>query len=68
VWVGSLPERGVTGAIVTIDALKRDAGVKLLIGCTHDEAAQVLTGQNHGQQAGVLLWHGTHAVSGATGE
>src|SRR5918998_4047001 len=32
VWVGSLPERRVTGAIMTVDALKRDAEVKLLIG------------------------------------
>jgi inorganic pyrophosphatase len=67
VWVGSLPERRVTGAIVTIDALKRDAEVKLLIGCTRDEAAQALTGQNHGRQAGVLLWRGSHDGSGATG-
>jgi inorganic pyrophosphatase len=41
VWVGSLPERRVTGAIATIDALKRDAEVKLLISCTREEVAKV---------------------------
>jgi inorganic pyrophosphatase len=42
VWVACLPERRVTGAIVTVDALKRDAEVKLLISCTCEEAEQAL--------------------------
>jgi inorganic pyrophosphatase len=58
VWVGSLPERRVTGAIMTIDALKRDAEVKLLIGCTREEAEHALAWHNQGRQAGVLLWRG----------
>jgi inorganic pyrophosphatase len=58
VWVGSLPERRVTGAIVTIDALKRDAEVKLLISCTPEEAEHALAWHNQGRQAGVLLWRG----------
>jgi inorganic pyrophosphatase len=61
VWVGSLPERRVTGAIMTIDALKRDAEVKLLIGCTRADAEQALVSPNQGQQAGVLLWRGAGA-------
>jgi inorganic pyrophosphatase len=58
VWFGSLSERRVTGAIVTIDALKRDAEVKLLIGCTREEVDQALACHNQGQQAGGLLWRG----------
>lgn len=58
VWVGRLPERRVTGVIMTIDALKRDAEVKLLISCTRAEAEQALAWQNQGRQAGVLLWRG----------
>ncbi len=58
VWVGSLPERRVTGAIMTIDALKRDAEVKLLISCTREEAEHALAWQNQGRQAAVLLWRG----------
>ena len=56
VWVGTLPERRVTGAIVMIDALNRDAEVKLLIGCTRDEAGHALAMHNAGSQAGVLHW------------
>jgi inorganic pyrophosphatase len=56
VWVGSLSERRVTGVIVTVDALKRDAEVKLLISCTREEAAQALTCHTQGRQAGMLLW------------
>ena len=58
VWVGRLPECRVTGAIMTIDALKRDAEVKLLISCTREEAEKVLAHHNHGTQAGLLLWRG----------
>ena len=48
----------MTGVIVTVDALKRDGEVKLLIGCTRDEAGQALAGHNHGTQAGLLpLYH-----------
>jgi hypothetical protein len=42
--------------IITIDALKRDAEVKLLIGCTRQDGEHALAWQNQGRQAGVLLW------------
>ena len=70
VWVGSLPKRRVTGVIVTVDALKRDAEVKLLISCTREEAEHALGWHNQGRQAGVLLWRGaltrSRDESGAT--
>ena len=37
VWVGSLPEARVTGAVFTVDVRGRDAEVKLLLGCTPEE-------------------------------
>ncbi len=37
VWLGSLPGRGVTGIACTADAHKRDAEIKLLLGCTVEE-------------------------------
>jgi inorganic pyrophosphatase len=58
VWFDSLSERRVTGVIVTIDALKRDAEVKLLISCTREEAEHALAWHNQGRQASVLLWRG----------
>jgi inorganic pyrophosphatase len=44
VWRGSLPERRVTGAIMTVDVRPnhRDAEVKLLVGCTPAEAQAAL--------------------------
>jgi inorganic pyrophosphatase len=41
VWLGSLPGRAVTGIACTADAHKRDAEIKLLLGCTAEEMAAV---------------------------
>jgi inorganic pyrophosphatase len=41
VWLGSLSERSVTGIACTADAHKRDAEIKLLLGCTAKEMAAV---------------------------
>lgn len=41
VWRGSGPVQ-VRGALCTLDIVKRDAEVKLLVGCTEEEIAQVL--------------------------
>jgi inorganic pyrophosphatase len=58
VWVGSLGERQVSGAIVTLDGNKRDAEVKFLLGCTRAEAELALACHNQGAQAGMLMWRG----------
>jgi len=55
VWLGTLVERRVTGMIVALDLLKRDVEVKLLIGCTSDEADHVLTFQRSESQSAVLV-------------
>ncbi len=34
VWLGSSGARGVTGVLSTIDLLKRDIEIKLLLGCS----------------------------------
>jgi inorganic pyrophosphatase len=41
VWLGSLPGREVSGIVCTADAHKRDAEIKLLLGCAADEMAAV---------------------------
>ena len=33
VWVGSLPEKHVTAVVCTVDTVKRDTELKLLLGC-----------------------------------
>ena len=45
VWLGSLQERRVTGVVLTIGAgfAKREAELKLLVGCTADEAQRAVS-------------------------
>lgn len=56
VWIGSLTGsvRAVTGAVVTIDLLKADSEVKVLLGCTAAEMRTVLEWHNRGEQSGIL--------------
>jgi inorganic pyrophosphatase len=63
VWIGSLARQAlaghtVTGIIATLDLGKRDAELKLLIGCTTEEAQIALAAHNRGQQTGLLVSRG----------
>ena len=58
VWVGSLPERRVNAVICTVDLVKRDAEIKLLLGCTPQEAQTILKVHNDQGQAGLLIRRG----------
>src|SRR2546426_7702431 len=55
VWRGSLPDARVTGAIMTVDLRKRDAEVKLLVGCTPAETDLALATHSQEQQAALLM-------------
>ena len=56
-WLGSQPERGLKALVVTVDACKRDTEIKLLIGCTRDEAARIYAFYNdYESMKGLLLW------------
>jgi inorganic pyrophosphatase len=56
VWIGSLPDGGVTGVVITADVFKRDAEVKLLLGCTPAEAELALrTHQTESQGATLVM-------------
>ena len=46
VWIGSVTERPVTAVVCTVDMLKRDAEVKILLGCTPQEAQKILDFHN----------------------
>ena len=54
-WRGSLPAATVTGAIVTVDVVKRDSEVKWLIGCTEDEMHAALGTHRTAWQAAILI-------------
>jgi len=55
VWIGSLPERRISAVIVTLDLGKRDSEIKLLVGCTPDEAQIILAFHRSGQQSALLV-------------
>ena len=55
IWVGSLADKRVTAIICTVDMVKRDSEMKILIGCTPQEAQVVLGVHNSDAQAGVLV-------------
>ena len=41
VWIGSDPRRQVTGALCTVDLVKHDAELKILVGCTAGDCAVI---------------------------
>ena len=55
VGAGSLPHGRVSGAIVTVDVVKRDVEVKVLLGCTPEEAQDILAFHIGGGQAAILF-------------
>lgn len=55
VWLGSLSERKVTAIICCIDSEKKDSEIKILLGCTSQEAQDILNIHNTGSQSAVLL-------------
>jgi inorganic pyrophosphatase len=58
VWIGSLGDKRVSAVVCTVDLLKQDTEVKILIGCTHQEAQLVLAAHTAGSQAAVLVKRG----------
>lgn len=55
VWIGGLPERTITGIVYTVDLLKRDAEIKLLLGCTQMESEAIAALHAHGDQSAMLV-------------
>jgi inorganic pyrophosphatase len=55
VWIGSLLAKEPTALIVTIDLVKRDSEVKILLGCTREEMAALLRFHNDGLQSAMLV-------------
>ena len=54
-WRGSLPALTVTAIVCTVDLVKRDTEVKLLVGCTPEEARTILATSNSGLMHGILV-------------
>jgi inorganic pyrophosphatase len=55
IWVGSLGNKRVVGAICTVDLLKRDTELKIVVDCTQEEINQILQFVNMGKMRAVFL-------------
>lgn len=55
VWVGSGGVGRVQGIVCTVDLQKRDAEVKMLMGCTESELQEILALTNSGALRGLLV-------------
>lgn len=59
VWCGSEPSIGVVGVICTVDLLKRDSEIKILLGCTETEIRTVEADHNESEcMKGLLIRRG----------
>lgn len=54
-WCGSLVRTRVNGVIVSVDMMKRDTEVKLMIGCTSDEMRRAWETFRHPPQEAILI-------------
>ncbi|MFC1845755.1 inorganic pyrophosphatase [Candidatus Dependentiae bacterium] len=55
VWRGSLPEPVLDAVVCTVDILKRDTEVKLLLGCTPEEKELVLQFHQNQYMSAVMV-------------
>ena len=55
VWLGSLAEWRVTSVLITVEPLKRDVEIKLLVGCTPDEARLACAHASQPSQSALLV-------------
>ncbi len=55
VWKGNLDSSTVQASIVTVDLLKSDIEVKLIVGCSEEEVEAVLNFHNKFTQRGILV-------------
>lgn len=56
VWAGSGDRSKLTGAVCTVDLVKNDTELKLLLGCTREEAEAIIGFHDSGPQGALLVW------------
>ena len=54
-WLGASGKYDLSGVILTVDAVKRDAEIKLLLGCTAEEIRIALACSNNEDLRAVLV-------------
>jgi inorganic pyrophosphatase len=54
-WIGNAPHRKLTAIGCTVDMLKKDSEIKLLIGCTEADLATIEKFHNGGPMSGIII-------------
>lgn len=55
IWRGSMPDADLDAVVCTVDLAKRDAEVKLLLGCTQAEKDTIMSFHSDGSMAAILV-------------
>ena len=55
IWVGSTGADRPDAIVCTLDLLKRDAEIKILLGCTEDEKTAIMRAHNSDAMRGLLI-------------
>jgi inorganic pyrophosphatase len=55
IWLGTSGNRYLSGVILTVDTFKRDAEIKLLLGCSEEEIQTALAFSNRGNMRAILV-------------
>ena len=61
-WLGASGSRAICGVIMTVDMLKRDTEIKLLLGCTGEEIQTILDFHNSKNIQAFLVYRPTDAI------
>lgn len=57
VWRGTDPEQQLTAIICTVDLMKKDSEIKLLIGCTDEEIGTIYNSHNDSEfMKGMIIY------------
>ena len=54
-WLGSDPAKKITALLCTVDLVKRDSEIKLLLGCTEEEIQTILEFHNQHEMMRAML-------------
>jgi inorganic pyrophosphatase len=55
IWVGSLGEKKVVGALCTVDLYKHDTELKIIYDCTEVEIQSIIEYINVGEMRGIYI-------------
>jgi inorganic pyrophosphatase len=55
IWIGSLKNKATDAIICTVDNLKKDSEIKVLVGCTESEKKQILSFLNNSEFMGATI-------------